>query len=128
MYSNDSFFDLSVAGQIGLFVISTILFVMVFFLTRRASKGLKIWQHIVFALFVFWLFVWLSPQVYYMYYRVLIPGLPLQWVIWPPASPLVALEYLLFQGPANLSAHSQGLLGWSLVLSGFVRLSWFKAG
>ncbi|MEM1161662.1 MAG: hypothetical protein AAGJ28_12065 [Pseudomonadota bacterium] len=67
------------------------------------------------ALILFWVFVWASPQIYYQYYILIIPDLPWQWVIWPPASPLDAFELLLFQGPQNLSAHSQGLLGWSLL-------------
>ena len=70
---------------------------------------------------MFWLFVWVSPQIYYMYYMIIIPDLPLQWVIWPPASPHSAFEMLFFQGEQNLSAHSQGVLGWLLVVAPFLK-------
>lgn len=123
MYQQDSFFDLSAWGQIGLLFISTALFVGVFFLTIALLSNRPLWVCAIGALFIFWLFVWISPQIYYMYYRILIPSLPLQWVIWPPENPLTALKYMFFQGPQNLSAHSQGLLGWSLIAAPFIKLS-----
>jgi len=119
MYNQDSFFDLTPWGQVGLVCISATLFAIVFFSTRALLRNRPVWMKIGGALILFWLFVWMSPQVYYMYYRMIIPDLPLQWVIWPPESPLTALRYLVFQGPQNLSAHSQGLLGWSLIAAPF---------
>lgn len=121
MYLQDSFFDLSSWGRIGLVCISSILFLSVLFATRTLLKYKPVLVKLTGSLVFFWLFVWLSPQVYYMYYRILIPSLPLQWVIWPMESPITAFKYLLFQGPQNLSAHSQGLLGWSLIVAPFVR-------
>lgn len=121
MYLQDSFFDLSSWGRIGLVCISSILFLAVLFATRTLLKYKPVLVKLTGSLVFFWLFVWLSPQVYYMYYRILIPSLPLQWVIWPMESPITAFKYLLFQGPQNLSAHSQGLLGWSLIVAPFVR-------
>ena len=122
MYQQDSFFDLSGWGQVGLLCISTTLFLLMLFITYRLLRNRPVWVRIVGALVLFWLFVWVSPQIYYTYYRMIIPDLPLQWVIWPPDSPLVALRYLFFQGPQNLSAHSQGLLGWSLMAVTFLKL------
>ncbi|MEM9276967.1 MAG: hypothetical protein AAGA76_00170 [Pseudomonadota bacterium] len=123
MYNQDSFFDLSQWGQVGLVCISTTLFIVMLFAARSLLAKRAVWIKIPAALFLLWLFVWLSPQVYYMYYRMIFPDLPLQWVIWPPESPVVALQYLFFQGPHNLSAHSQGLLGWSLIVIPFVKHS-----
>lgn len=120
MYSQDSFFDLSPWGQAGLICISTVLFLVTLLSVRRALFGRPIWLAIPGALVVFWVFVWVSPQIYYTYYRTIIPDLPLQWVIWPPPWPVEAVWLLIFQGPQNLSAHSQGLLGWSLVVAPFI--------
>jgi len=89
--------------------------------THALLKGKVFWICIPCSLALFWLFIWLSPQVYYMYYRMIIPDLPLQWVIWPPENPLTAFKYLFFQGPQNLSAHGQGLLGWWLIVAPFLR-------
>ena len=121
MYDQDSFFDLSPWGQVGLLGISTVLFLLTFFATWVLLKKQPIWAQISGALILFWLFVWVSPQVYYQYYRMIIIDLPLQWVIWPPASPREAFNLLFFQGPHNLSDHSQGLLGWSLLAAPLLR-------
>ncbi len=70
---------------------------------------------ITVAIVSFTLFVWLSPQIYYAYYRMIIPDLPSQWVIGrsPEAGAVVTL--LSFTGPATLSAHARGVLGWCLL-------------
>jgi len=121
IYAQDSFFDLSPWGRVGLVCISIVLFLLVLWITAKILGNKTFLLRIAGSLTVFWLFVWLSPQVYYMYYMTIFDDLPLQWVIWPIESPLVALEYLFFMGPQNLSAHSQGLLGWSLILIPFLR-------
>ena len=122
MYSQDSFFDLSPAGQAGLLIISGVLFLAMMAGARTLLRARKAWISVLGSLLLFWVFVWVSPQIYYQYYRLIIVDLPLQWVIWPPASPAETLRLLFFQGPQNLSAHSQGLLGWSLIAVPFIRL------
>ncbi|MDJ0612429.1 MAG: hypothetical protein QNJ29_02050 [Rhizobiaceae bacterium] len=97
------------------------LFALMLFLARRVLTRQKTIVKILGALLLFWLFVWCSPQIYYQYYHLLFEGLPYQWVIWPPASPLDALRMLVFQGPQNLSAHSQGILGWCLLIVPFLQ-------
>ncbi len=121
MYRQDSFFDLSTWGQIGLAGLSALLFVITLLIARACLAKRSNSMRLVGALVLFWLFVWLSPQVYYQYYRILIEGLPQQWVIWPPASVLDAFYLLMFQGPQNLSAHGQGVLGWSLIAIPFLK-------
>ncbi|MEO1467507.1 MAG: hypothetical protein AAFV86_00520 [Pseudomonadota bacterium] len=122
MYDRDSFFDLTPWGQAGLLALSTVLFVAVVFATWALLRRRPPLVRLAGALAVFWLFEWVSPQVYYQYYRLLFEGLPLQWVIWPPPGPVEALELLVFQGPHSLSAHSRGLLGWTLLAVPFLRL------
>ena len=119
MYQQDSFFDLSFWERVGLVCISATLAVMILLAARVLLRERPVWQRIAGALLLFWVFVWASPQVYYAYYRTIIPDLPLQWVIWPPASPVEALRMLVFSGPQNLSAHSQGILGWALLIITF---------
>lgn len=126
MYLQDSFFDLSQLGRVGLLCISTVLFLSVLILTTKFLATKSTLLKVLGALFIFWLFVWVSPQIYYMYYRTIFEDLPLQWVIWPVESPKVALEYLTFQGPQNLSAHSQGLMGWVLIAAPFLPKRWLK--
>ncbi len=121
MYENDSFFDLSTWGQIGLACLSLLLFVLFLITAWRLFRDRPVWLRLLGALTLFWVFVWVSPQIYYQYYRILIPTLPVQWVIWPPRSPYEALTLLFFQGPQNLSAHGQAILGWSLVAIALVR-------
>lgn len=123
MYQQDSFFDLSGWGQVGLALISVTLFVAMLLITRRLLRRFPVWGRIIGALVLFWLFVWASPQIYYMYYRMIIPDLPLQWVIWHVREPLKPLEMLIFSYRPNLSAHGQGILGWAMILTamGFPR-------
>ncbi|EFL88908.1 conserved hypothetical protein [Ahrensia sp. R2A130] len=67
------------------------------------------------AVIAFALFDWLTPQIYYFYYMVLIDNLPLQIVTQMPPSPLKLLHLLTFSERSNLSFHSRGLLGWTLI-------------
>jgi len=121
MYLQDSFFDLSPWGRVGLIVISACLFFFTALITRLVLGNKSAWLCILGSSGLFVLFVCLSPQVYYMYYRILIDDLPLQWVIKPMEAPMAALKYITFQGPENLSAHSQGLLGWFLIVTPFLK-------
>ena len=121
MYNQDSFFDLSPLGQIGLATLSLTLFALAFVATRGVLRGHPCFVRLSGAIIVFWAFVWLSPQVYYMYYRLLFSDLPLQWVIKQPIGPLDIVGLLTFHGRQNLAAHSQGVMGWILILAPFIR-------
>ena len=121
MYDRDSFFDLSLVGQVGLACLSVAMFLALILVAHRTLRQRSVWLRVLGSMFLFWLFVWLSPQVYYMYYRVLIPDLPLQWVIKPPLNPLRIVELLSFQGRQTLAAHGQGVLGWCMFAAPFLR-------
>ena len=122
MYQQDSFFDLSLWERVGLLCISATLAILFLLATRALLRERPVWLRVAGALILFWIFVWVSPQVYYTYYRMIIPDLPLQWVIWPPPWPGKAVLMMAFSGPQNLSAHSQGILGWALVLAPFLKM------
>jgi hypothetical protein len=115
MYEEDSFFSLSTGGQIGLLCLSISLTLLVLFVAARLMRGRSLVVRIGLGVIFFGLFVWLSPQVYYTYYRMIFDGLPAQWVIgWPPFDAM--FDYASFSGPQNLSAHGQGVLFWMLVI------------
>jgi hypothetical protein len=123
MYRDDSFFTLGLVEIAGLLVVSVLLVLGVLALARRLCRG-RLGRRLVAAAGLFWVFLWLSPQVYYAYYQLIFDGLPVQIVIgWPPGAETV-LRRLAFAGPATLAAHGQGVLGWVLV-AGAVRRRWW---
>ena len=115
MYDSDSFFTLSVPGQIGLAVLSLVLALAMVVLTLRMTRSLPIGFRLALALVLFVAFDWLSPQVYYSYYRMIIPGLPLQWVIGTLPDPSASFRILTFSAAQDLSAHGRGFLGWAMM-------------
>lgn len=111
-YPDDSFFTLSLAGQVGLALLSCLLAVGTVLLVWRVSRrGVPVLR-LLMGLAVFWVFVWLSPQVYYGYYLLIFDGLPLQWVVQNPPSLVHVAELLGFAAQEDLSHHGQGVLGW----------------
>ena len=116
MYDGDSFFTLGIAGQVGLIVVSVALAVLTLGITRLMTFYRPwILRPFIWAV-LFISFVWLSPQVYYTYYRMIFEGLPAQSVIKAPPRPDALLELLTFTGQATLSAHSVGVLGWMMLV------------
>lgn len=128
MYVQDSFYDLPMWGRLGVAGISAALFLLFLWLGLRLFRGRPLWIALPAAMALYWVFVWVSPQVYYQFYHTLFPDLPVQWVIWPPPAPSRALELLLFQGPQSLSAHGKGLLGWALLATPLARLFLLRRG
>lgn len=121
MYRGDSFHTLSGMGQVGLILLSGVLSLVLLGLAWRLMRG-RYWAlRFGIALLLFFGFVWLSPQVYYTYYLTLFDGLPWQVVVKDPPGPQALAALLTFQGPGSLSAHSQGALGWLLLVMAAVR-------
>lgn len=118
MYDGDSFFTLSVWGQVGLAVLSLSLWAATLGLCLRPPLRSRVLR-LARAVALLWAFVWLSPQVYYLYYQAIFDGLPWQIVIRTPPGPGHLLRLLSFTEEASLSRHAQGVLGWSLLA-----LSW----
>lgn len=115
MYGGDSFFTLTGAEKIGLVLLSLGLSAVSLFVAWLASRRFPLPVRIVIALTLFAAFIWLSPQVYYQYYRMIIDGLPAQIVIKRPVGFLELARTLAFQRDASLAVHSQGILGWALI-------------
>lgn len=113
LYANDSFYTLTTWERVGLVFLSVALATGCVMLCRWLAKGRRGPVRIFVAFAIFAAFVALSPQVYYAYYQLIFQNLPSQWVVRLPEG-LDLLQLLTFTGPANLSAHSQGVLGWLL--------------
>jgi len=122
MYDGDSFYTLTWIGRIGLVILSVTMTLAVLWLATSLMKRVAWPVRLTIALVLFFAWVWLSPQVYYTYYMTLFEGLPWQIVVKDPPGVGHLLGMLSFTGAANLSAHSQGVLGWLLlVLTALVR-------
>lgn len=115
VYAQDSFFTLTLTGQVGLAALSGLLAALWLWLTRRLARHQRRLVRLTVALALFWAFLWLSPQIYYTYYRLIIDGLPNQIVIGLPPGPGQMLRTLLFLQAPTLSSHSAGLLGWAML-------------
>jgi len=116
MYEGDSFYTLTWIGRVGLVMLSVAMTLLLLWLAWALMKRMPLPFGILLALVLFFGFVWLSPQIYYTYYMTLFEGLPWQIVVKSPPSANTLFKLLTFRGPANLSAHSQGVLGWLLLV------------
>ncbi len=120
MYEGDSFFTLTPAGRTGLAALSAALAATVLWMAWRAGRAWGSFVGIVAGLVVFWLFAWVSPQVYYTYYMAIIEGLPLQLVVRAPPGLRDIANLLSFTAKPSLADHSAGVLGWLSLGAGLV--------
>lgn len=129
-YEGDSFHTLSVPGRTGLALLSLILAIGLASLavgkTMLLYRSIESWPLPGFLTIVvldglanlslFWLFLWLSPQLYYTYYLILFDSLVWQWVVKAPPGPGVVFDVIAMPRSGNLSGHGLGLLGRALLL------------
>jgi hypothetical protein len=123
MYDQDTFFQLSKLGQAGLALLSLGLAFLIICLTlaafRKISRlfpSIDLAVRLFVVMGVFWLFLWLSPQIYYTYYQSLFDNLPWQIVISTPPTARDLSRILLLQNTNSLAEHSKAVLGWLLIL------------
>ncbi len=116
MYDGDTFFSLSMAVRIGLVFLSAGLAALTAAAFIRVGCRMSWPVRLLLAPVFLWLFVWLSPQVFYLYYMAVYEDLPLQNVVQAPPAPGEILRLLGFEGTARLSHHAQGLMGWGLIV------------
>ena len=116
MYDNDSFYTLTAIQQVGLGTISLLLFSIVVYFCYKAINQKPLAIRIAIAGIIFYLFVWLSPQIYYTYYLMIFDGLPLQIVIKTMPTPQTLFRVLTFQENTSLSDHSKAIMGWILII------------
>lgn len=121
MYENDSFLTLSIAERIGLLCVTLVLSVVLIWLFWLTIKRLNIWLRPLLALLFLYVFIWLSPQIYYLYYLVIFDFLDFKNVIHPPFNPLTLLKLLTFTESGKLADHGKGVLGWILIILSFLK-------
>ena len=119
MYSGDSFFTLSPWGQVGLALLSGVLTIAMVWLTWRLARCRRLAWRLCLWSIGFVGFIWLSPQIYYFYYWVLIDGLPMQVVIAPLPEIERLLDVLLLR-KHTLSIHGQAALCLLMLLAALV--------
>ncbi len=115
MYADDSIHTLSTTQQIGLCFISLALLCMMVLLSLKLFKNKPVIVRIIIAIGLFYLFIWLSPQLYYAYYLLIFMDLPIQLVIKAPPGIGPLVKILTLQNSATLSNHSLAFLGWALI-------------
>ena len=121
MYGSALFSSLSLYGQIGLLILSVVLFVLAVAVTRVIVTGWPAVVRLMLALIVLWCFMWLSPQAYYSYYSLLSDDMPQKWVIASPPPLGLTLRVITFSGPPDLIHHAYGALGLLLMGSALWR-------
>ena len=109
---DDSFFTLTLGQRIGLLGVSCGLALGMVGLVRIG----RAWPiRLILAGAGFYGFVWVSPQAYYIYYRLIFDGLPAQIVVAAPPGLVELAGLLTFTAQNTLSAHSLGALGWAML-------------
>ena len=121
MYAEDSFFTLGMGARIALVCLTLTLSVLCLWLVWYMTEGIGRVGRVLIAVGIFYLFIWVSPQVYYMLYWAVSDGLPLQWVVQSPPNPLKLFKLLTFTDRATLTEHGQGVLGWLLIVTGLLQ-------
>ena len=120
MYDGDTFFSLTMAGQAGLVLLCFGLAVFTAAAYIKITYRMAWPVRLLLAPVFLWIFVWLSPQAFYLYYMSLFDQLALQNVIQSPPRPSEIMHLLGFAGKATLSRHATGLLGWGLIVLAFL--------
>lgn len=120
MYESDTFFHLSMTGRIGLVLLSSLMGLATLWSAWRLSRGTRFVIRLLIGLGAFAVFDWLAPQAHYLWYRQVIEGLPLQWVIAPWPDIAASVDVLAFQAGASLSAHTRAALGWLCILAAYL--------
>jgi hypothetical protein len=122
MYENDSFLTLSIIEHIGLLSVTLVLSIALIWLFWKTIYWVNVWLRPFFALMFLYLFIWLSPQIYYLYYLVIFDFLDFKNVIHSPFNPLTLFNLLTFTESGKLADHGKGVLGWILIALSFLHL------
>ncbi len=118
-FSEDSFFTLGLLERFGLLALSLFLSVMCVVVVRRLP--LSLWLRLIAVPIILYLFIWLSPQIYYQYYIVIFDGLPWQIVVQNPPAISDFLSIIFFVQVETLAKLSQAVLFWAMILAAIAR-------
>jgi len=133
-YNGDSFHTLGYWQRIGLVALTAVALLTVAALSWCLTVYLQRWQaypiavvaplDILFTVVFYWLILSAAPQLFYVYYWNIIPGLPVQWVLkaFIPLAEFLSLFKLSYTD--SLSDHTAGAAGWVLLLN--KTQQWFR--
>lgn len=140
-YPNDSFWTLGLVGRSGVIAISGLGIAGFFLLSAAKSRVILCWKRSAtgtawafldtsFGLFGFAVVYSLSPQAFYAFYRLLFPGLPIQWVIDSALNVDQLRGIATFSSDGSLSDHLAGITLWAIVpFTGWLHLrDWWRGG
>lgn len=117
MYDGDIFLALTSSGQWAVAALSAVLAFLAVVAVRLTRRHVSAAAAPAIGVVYWWLFLWLTPQLYYLLYMLLIEGLPFRlMVLWPPGAGRL-LELLLFRSQVSLADHALGALGWAMLLA-----------
>lgn len=122
MFEGDSYFILISGGEVALAALSGLLVFLAVASVRVARRYVNLPAAVPALGFVFfWVFVWVTPQIYYLLYMTLLEELEFRWVVgWPPG-PQRLISLLTFQAEATKVDMAFGVLGWAMILAAFPR-------
>lgn len=117
VFEGDTYFVLVHGGEAALAALSGFLVFLAVAAVRLARRHVELRAAASgVGFFLWWLFVWLTPQAYYLLYMALVDGLGFALIIgWPPW-PARLFELLTFQGRASSIDPGLGALGWAMIL------------
>ena len=136
-YPDDTIFNLSLSGRVGLIVLTGALVILLAGLSRYKSRWLQRAVgsslgsratmpalDLLLTIVLFVIGLTLIPQLHYMYFTLLLDNLVQQWVI-KPISLAKVWHIMLVPREASLALHAEALSGWWLLM--LVVLSWLRA-
>ena len=117
MFEGDGYLVLVADGEAAIAALSGVLV----FLAVAAVRLARRWIHLRAAALglgfaCWWLFMWLTPQLYYLLYMTLVETLSFRWVIDRPPGPTRLVELLTFRARDTSVDIGVGILGWAMML------------
>ena len=117
MFEGDTYLVLVEDGEVALAVLSGALTFLAVAAVRLLRRYVTVPAAVpALGIVSWWVFVWLTPQAYYLLYMALIEGLEFRWVIgWPPG-PDRLFALLTFRAHATGLDVALGVVGWVMCL------------
>lgn len=122
VFEGDSYLILIGGGEVALAALSGLLVFLAVASVRVVRRYVNLPAAVpALGIVSFWVFVWVTPQIYYLLYMALLEELEFRWIVgWPPG-PQRLMSLLAFQAEATKVDVALGVLGWVMVLAAFPR-------
>jgi len=131
-YAGDHLFNLSTIEIVGLAAITSVLVLVLFLactglsclLSRKLRANLPRWAVIsgcgVLALVLCAMGLAVVPQIHYQYFRLIISGLPAQWVPMGDLSAARLSNYFFLPASGHTTDHAKGITVWICVCASLI--------